>query len=63
MDKDTIQGAVDQTKGAIKEAVGRGIGDKTLQIEGAVDKLTGKIESNIGDAKDTLRDAASKSLK
>ena len=35
MDKNTIQGAVDQTKGAIKDAIGKGIGDKKLQIEGA----------------------------
>jgi uncharacterized protein YjbJ (UPF0337 family) len=62
MDKDTIQGAVDQTKGAIKDAIGKGIGDKKLQIEGAMDKLTGKIESNIGDAKVSLRDAANKSV-
>ncbi len=63
MDNDKIKGAVDQTKGAIKEAVGKTIGDKKMQAEGTVDKLTGKVESAIGNAKDTLRDVVNKATK
>lgn len=57
MDKDRINGAADQAKGAVKETVGKAIGDQKLQAEGAADKLTGKVESAIGGAKDTIRDA------
>ena len=57
MDKDRINGAADQTKGAVKETVGKAIGDQKLQAEGTTDKMKGKIESAIGGAKDTLRDA------
>jgi len=60
MDKDQILGAADQTKGAVKEAVGKTIGDKKMQDEGTVDKLTGKLESAVGDAKETLRDVVNK---
>ncbi len=57
MDKDRIDGAADQTKGAIKEAAGKVTVDTKLQTEGKIDKATGKVESAVGGAKDTIRDA------
>ena len=63
MDNDKLKGAVDQTSGAIKEAVGKTIGDKNLQAAGTVDKLTGKVESAVGKAKDDLRAIANKATK
>ncbi len=63
MDNDKLKGAVDQTKGAIKEAVGKTIGDAKLQAEGTVDKLTGKLESAVGKAKEDLRDIVNKATK
>ena len=56
MDKDRIKGAADQAKGAVKETVGKAIGDTKLQTEGKADKLTGKVESAVGGAKDAVRD-------
>ena len=56
MDKDRINGAADQAKGAVKETVGKAIGDTKLQSEGTGDKLKGKVESAIGGAKDAVRD-------
>lgn len=56
MDRDRVQGVADQTKGAIKENVGRAIGDEKLETEGKVDKVAGKIESAVGSAKDKIRD-------
>jgi uncharacterized protein YjbJ (UPF0337 family) len=61
MDKDRINGAADQAKGAIKEAAGKVTGDTKLKVEGAVDKATGKVESAVGKARDDIRDEASKS--
>jgi uncharacterized protein YjbJ (UPF0337 family) len=57
MDKDRVKGAVDQAKGAAKDAAGRVLGDSKLQAEGKTDKLKGKIENAVGGAKDALRDA------
>lgn len=56
MDKDRINGAADQAKGAVKETVGKAIGDTKLQAEGTTDKLKGKVESAVGGAKDAVRD-------
>jgi uncharacterized protein YjbJ (UPF0337 family) len=61
MDKDRVNGAVDQTKGAIKEAAGKVTGDTKLKVEGTIDKATGKVESAVGKARDDVRDEVSKS--
>jgi uncharacterized protein YjbJ (UPF0337 family) len=56
MDRDRVKGVADQTKGAIKENLGKAIGDEKLETEGKVDKVAGKIESAVGSAKDKIRD-------
>ncbi|MDX7950531.1 CsbD family protein [Lichenihabitans sp. Uapishka_5] len=60
MDKNRIEGALDQAKGAVKETVGKVTGNTKLQAEGAADKLAGKAESAVGETKDTVRDAFKK---
>jgi len=63
MDKDQIKGAVDQAKGTVKEVVGKSIGDKKMQAEGTVEKLTGNLERAVGDAKETIGAVIHKSSK
>lgn len=55
MDKDRIEGAAKQAKGAIKEAAGKMIGDAKLTAEGKSDKLEGKVQNAIGGMKDALK--------
>jgi uncharacterized protein YjbJ (UPF0337 family) len=55
MDKDRIEGAGKQVKGAIKDAAGKVTGDAKLQSEGNADKAAGKIQNAVGGVKDTLR--------
>jgi uncharacterized protein YjbJ (UPF0337 family) len=57
MDKNRIEGAAKQAKGAIKEAAGKMTGDSKLKAEGAADKLAGKVQNAVGGAKDAIRDA------
>jgi len=57
MDKDRIDGAGKQVKGAIKDAAGKVTGDRKLQAEGKADKAVGKVQSEVGKAKDAVRDA------
>jgi uncharacterized protein YjbJ (UPF0337 family) len=57
MDKDRIEGAATQAKGALKEAAGKVTGDAKLESEGAADKAAGKVQNAIGGVKDTVRDA------
>jgi len=58
MDKDRIDGAANQAKGAIKETAGKLVGDAKLQAEGAADKAKGKVQNAAGGIKDAVRDAS-----
>ena len=60
MDKDRIEGAAQQAKGAAKEALGKLTGDAKLKAEGAADKVAGKVQNATGQAKDAIRDATHK---
>jgi uncharacterized protein YjbJ (UPF0337 family) len=57
MDKDRIEGTAKQAKGAIKEAVGKVVGDAKLQADGKADRVEGKVQNAVGGLKDTLRKA------
>lgn len=56
MDKDRIRGAGNEVKGTVKQAVGKVIGNKQTELEGAAEKTLGKVQGEIGKAKDTVRD-------
>ena len=55
MDKDRIAGSAKQVKGAVKEVVGKAVGDTKLESEGKADKIEGKVQNAIGGVKDTLK--------
>ena len=55
MDKDRVQGKVDQAKGSVKEATGRAAGDRSTQTSGQMDKAKGKVEEGVGETKDAIR--------
>jgi uncharacterized protein YjbJ (UPF0337 family) len=56
MDKDRIEGAAKQAKGAVKETAGKLSGDVKLETEGQADKVEGKVQNTVGGLKDSLRD-------
>ena len=55
MDKDRIEGAAEQAKGKIKEAVGKITGDSKTEAEGKADQIKGKVQNAVGGIKDALR--------
>lgn len=60
MDKDRIEGAAKQARGAIKEVVGKMTGDVKTEAEGSAEKSAGRVQNAIGGAKDSVRDALKK---
>ena len=60
MDKDRIEGAANQAKGAVKEGIGKATGDSKLKAEGAADKAKGKVQNAVGGIKDAVRDGLDK---
>ncbi len=57
MDKDRVAGVARQAKGAVKEAVGKLVGDAKLQADGKVDQAEGKVQNAVGGLKDAIRKA------
>ena len=56
MDKDRVKGIAQQQKGAVKEGLGKILGDEKMKAEGKMDKAEGKIRNAVGSAKDAIRD-------
>ena len=46
-----------QAKGAVKEAVGKVVGDAKLQGDGKADQAEGKVQNALGGLKDAIRKA------
>lgn len=63
MDKNRIEGAADKAKGAIKETVGKVVGNDRLRAEGAADKAKGAVKETAGKVADKARDAVHKATK
>ena len=55
MTEDRARGVWDQAKGVIKEKVGKITGDRSTEVSGKLDRAKGKVETKIGEAKDTIR--------
>jgi len=55
MDKDRIKGSAEQAKGAVKETVGKVVGDAKLEADGKAERAEGKVRNAVGGLKDTLR--------
>lgn len=49
--KDKAEGAMHEVKGAVKEKVGQATNDPEMEGEGTGEKIGGKVEKKIGDAK------------
>lgn len=60
MNKDQIQGRVEEAKGAVKQTAGRVAGRPDLEDQGTVDKAAGKIQKTYGDVKDQVENAVKK---
>ena len=52
--KDKVEGAVHELKGAVKEKVGKAVGNPDLQDEGTAEKVGGKIQKKMGDVEKVL---------
>jgi uncharacterized protein YjbJ (UPF0337 family) len=60
MDKNRIAGSAKEIKGAVKETIGKAMGDAKLQSDGRADKVEGKLQNALGGVKDAARDALKK---
>jgi uncharacterized protein YjbJ (UPF0337 family) len=57
MNKDRIEGSVEQAKGKAKEVAGKATGDTKLEAEGKAQKAAGKVQNTVGGIKDSVKEA------
>lgn len=57
MDSNRIEGAKKQVVGSVKEALGKVTGNDRVEAEGTAEKIEGKVQGKVGEAKDKARDA------
>ena len=57
MNKDRIQGSVEQAKGKVKEIAGKVTGDAKLETEGKTQQVAGTVQNAVGGFKDTVKKA------
>lgn len=57
VNRDQVAGIAKQVKGSVKQAAGKATGDRRTQVEGAADKIAGKVQKTYGDVKDKVRKA------
>ncbi len=56
MNKDRIEGSIEQAKGKAKEVAGKVTGDAKLESEGKAQKAGGKIQNAVGGMKDAIKE-------
>lgn len=54
---DEVEGKFDQAKGAVKENVGRAVGDDELRTEGAAERAGGNVQEAYGTARRKVGEA------
>jgi uncharacterized protein YjbJ (UPF0337 family) len=59
MSKLGIEGVTQKGVGAVKQAVGKALGNEKLQVEGAVDEAVGSAKEAVGKAEDAVHKATS----
>jgi uncharacterized protein YjbJ (UPF0337 family) len=55
MNKDQVKGRAKTSKGKVKEAVGKMVGNDRLKTKGQVDQVAGKVQAGYGDIKNDLK--------
>jgi uncharacterized protein YjbJ (UPF0337 family) len=56
MNKEQLKGRVEEMKGSIKEVAGKLVGDRALEAKGITEKKIGKVQENLGDIKQDIKD-------
>jgi uncharacterized protein YjbJ (UPF0337 family) len=57
MNKDRVEGSLEQAKGKVKEVAGKVTGDTKLETEGQADQVAGKVKNTVGGFKDSVKEA------
>lgn len=62
MNKDQVAGRAQEAKGNLKEGAGKVLGNEQMEAEGKADQVGGKVQKNVGDAKEKTKDVVNKGI-
>jgi uncharacterized protein YjbJ (UPF0337 family) len=54
INKDQVKGRADEAVDKVKEVVGAAVGNKELEVKGAIQKNIGIVQAKVGDAKASI---------
>lgn len=60
VNKDQVNGRVEEAKGTAKEITGQMLNDKSMEVEGNIQKNVGKVQSKYGDIKQDIKNETKK---
>lgn len=55
MNKDQVKGRIRKTKGKVKQAAGKLVGNKRLEQKGKLEQATGDVQTGYGDLKSDIK--------
>lgn len=61
MNKDQVKGRITKTEGQVKEAAGKAVGNKSLEIKGKAKQVAGAAQAAYGDLKNDIEKDSKKS--
>ncbi len=56
MNKDQVDGRIEESKGTVKEVTGKVLDDKGMEVEGNIQKNVGKTQKGYGDLKHDIKE-------
>jgi uncharacterized protein YjbJ (UPF0337 family) len=59
INKEQVKGRVHELEGAIKETIGKIVGDAALEAEGSAEKNIGKVRAKAGDLAEDVKKPSS----
>jgi len=62
INKDQVNGRLEEAAGSVQEVLGKVVGDKALEVKGNIQKNVGAIRATLGDAKEDIAKAAKSAL-
>jgi uncharacterized protein YjbJ (UPF0337 family) len=57
INKDQVEGRIEEVEGKVKEVVGKTIGNKDLEAKGIIQKNIGAVHATVGDVKEDIKKA------
>ena len=60
MKKEQVTGRLEEAKGAIKEVAGKVVGNTKLEVEGKIEKISGRTEADAADVANKVEKALKK---